>query len=1362
MMNRAVCAGMIAMVLGWALPAWSQAPLPASQPAQTLPQLAIISDPSLEDLADLLTAALSARPDLRLLERQRIDAALKEQQLAASGLEDPQTLKLGQLLGADGLLILQRTTSAGKPVLAARLVAVHPGVVLWSMHAPFPPPAETLQQTVVGRVAALSTKLNVPPAQAIFISAVNLRSALATPRSAGLERDAKLLLIHRLVHEPSLFVLERQQMQLLTRESNLGDSATKGFQSGHYLLDGSLESDPTDSGRITLVLQLTPPDKGQSSTIKVSGRWDDLPAVSDESVRQLMAALKKQPRTDAWSREQEAQYFATEAQWSEACAQDPATVREATESALALGSREPKLRILQIVCGLNEAAGQRYGSQWNGLRGMARIISRAASLPPAEARDRLKAASESLQVLLDTFQILPTSAGDGDCRTLGIEAMTISSELIFYVHRNPSWKQCDQELADLRALLRQMDQTMRPAVEKDWRRRDYYGLKTLYAPFWFELPQEQVEAYRQALGVPQPFAIGRFEVATHLTAKRGDLPHLVAWNQADADDVGSLWERFVTDLIASNNPEQHLAGLIDQLQTTHDKGLEQKILDYLWERRELLARQELSAWFMETYFVRAAGFSNEKAVDATGRRLILDMLRRGDAHRDALSALLFNGYHLRRETTLAEAREIYSRLSAYAAGPSARGFEMYRQDMLTRFPELANGPDIRADGPEPLRVSRLVRLHGSDLRAEAASGRAWDKARWLEGRIWLMSPGYVLTVDPATGEGRSIALPLDQGLDRAKWTGNLLTFGALGVSRDYVVVTTRERTRPSEHGASVVVYDRRQQQWQVFQTFRDFHIHDRPVIIGHWMYSIFEAPSANDSQRQVINRGVVRIDLTNGQADVLVNNYRKPGISPLDDLEWCVLSIAGAADGRLCVKAGRDRAHFGLGHMWRHAERRVMAYDPRKASWEELPPMQAASVFPEVIFYRLFMPNWGTEYRLEGQAGVQFWNTSTRAEGSTSLTWLKHAGTPTGGILDLPLRFELDHTLLRRDFPEVPEQDLKVRMERDRLNVQVHPTPVGLVIPTRGEELYWWFIPQESLRAWVAATKAVPSTQPATQPSPASAVLALAVDTGHLRQIHLATESGQVLPPLVPGWFESERPCWSPDGRRLAFVCWRDDNADIFLANADGSGLRNLTDSWAEEFDPAWSPDGSHIVCVSRRDGQTDLSLIDIETGRQQKLTDDPAIESRPQWSHDGHSLIFTSRQGEECHLVVLDLATRQPRTLLSVAGQLASATFSRDDRRILFTTTAPGRKEHWLYQMDLTDADGANRHLIYDKADVTFAAFVPDGRILFGARQRDEKQTPTLGALYLLDLTTGQTRQLLTRLADTPAVWRPSQAPSQ
>jgi Tol biopolymer transport system component len=67
-----------------------------------------------------------------------------------------------------------------------------------------------------------------------------------------------------------------------------------------------------------------------------------------------------------------------------------------------------------------------------------------------------------------------------------------------------------------------------------------------------------------------------------------------------------------------------------------------------------------------------------------------------------------------------------------------------------------------------------------------------------------------------------------------------------------------------------------------------------------------------------------------------------------------------------------------------------------------------------------------------------------------------------------------------------------------------------------------------------------------------------------------------------------ERPQWSPDGDKIAFMISSDDGhrllgADIYVMRADGSGKANLTNSTDRlEMNCTWAPDGKRLAYDER------------------------------------------------------------------------------------------------------------------------------------------------------------------------------------
>ena len=70
-------------------------------------------------------------------------------------------------------------------------------------------------------------------------------------------------------------------------------------------------------------------------------------------------------------------------------------------------------------------------------------------------------------------------------------------------------------------------------------------------------------------------------------------------------------------------------------------------------------------------------------------------------------------------------------------------------------------------------------------------------------------------------------------------------------------------------------------------------------------------------------------------------------------------------------------------------------------------------------------------------------------------------------------------------------------------------------------------------------------------------------------------------------------PSWAPDGKRLAFMSWRNGKAEIFTMNADGSDQKLLVSmDRGDAVDPRWSPDGSQIAFVHLPDGMNGGAAI--------------------------------------------------------------------------------------------------------------------------------------------------------------------------
>ncbi len=263
--------------------------------------------------ADVLTAELSKNETVQLLERAEIDKVYREQGLSAANRD---YLKLGQILGADGILLLETAGDEANQVLNIRLVAVKPGVVLTGERFPKPEKNLTEWSAIFARHLNLYfPKLGVLAKDAIPISVVNLRSALQSEEGKETERQLKLLTIQRLSREPQFFVLERERMQLLAEEKDLklDDSA---FWKGSYLLEGVVDQNGYSKETVTINARLTPSKGGAPVLLEASGARTNLAEVINQLVAKVSGAMQINSSVKEWNASDEAKQYFEEAKWA--------------------------------------------------------------------------------------------------------------------------------------------------------------------------------------------------------------------------------------------------------------------------------------------------------------------------------------------------------------------------------------------------------------------------------------------------------------------------------------------------------------------------------------------------------------------------------------------------------------------------------------------------------------------------------------------------------------------------------------------------------------------------------------------------------------------------------------------------------------------------------------------------------------------------------------------------------------------------------------------------------------------------------------------------------------------------------------
>ncbi len=162
-------------------------------------------------------------------------------------------------------------------------------------------------------------------------------------------------------------------------------------------------------------------------------------------------------------------------------------------------------------------------------------------------------------------------------------------------------------------------------------------------------------------------------------------------------------------------------------------------------------------------------------------------------------------------------------------------------------------------------------------------------------------------------------------------------------------------------------------------------------------------------------------------------------------------------------------------------------------------------------------------------------------------------------------------------------------------------------------------------------------------------------------------------------------PAWSPDGTEIAFASSRDGAEAIYVMNADRTGLRRLTTGRAIDTSPAWSPDGRRIAFTSDRTGSPQIWVMGADGSNPEPLTKEKYCD-RPSWSPGpDDEIAYVSLTGTGFDIKVIETATRRTRQL-TFGPVNESPAFSPNGRHIAFTSTRSGSQQIWTMTRMGTD----------------------------------------------------------------------------
>jgi TolB protein len=175
---------------------------------------------------------------------------------------------------------------------------------------------------------------------------------------------------------------------------------------------------------------------------------------------------------------------------------------------------------------------------------------------------------------------------------------------------------------------------------------------------------------------------------------------------------------------------------------------------------------------------------------------------------------------------------------------------------------------------------------------------------------------------------------------------------------------------------------------------------------------------------------------------------------------------------------------------------------------------------------------------------------------------------------------------------------------------------------------------------------------------------------------------------LTGGAGQSFAPSFSPDGKRIAYASTRSGNMEVWVANADGSGARKLTSSPAADTAPSWSPTGAEIAFTSDRTGSPQIYVMDSEGLNVRRVTNVGNWNDAAAWnpSKEYAEIAYTARlEAGGFDIAVIDVATRQVRQVTAGRGSCEYPSWAPSGRHLVFSC-----KRGQTWQITVANRDGS------------------------------------------------------------------------
>ena len=221
---------------------------------------------------------------------------------------------------------------------------------------------------------------------------------------------------------------------------------------------------------------------------------------------------------------------------------------------------------------------------------------------------------------------------------------------------------------------------------------------------------------------------------------------------------------------------------------------------------------------------------------------------------------------------------------------------------------------------------------------------------------------------------------------------------------------------------------------------------------------------------------------------------------------------------------------------------------------------------------------------------------------------------------------------------------------------------------------------------------------------------------GTAKEIFVMDYDGADLKQITKNGSLNVSPAWSPDGRRLAFVSYRQGSPKLYIYSGDDGSLKDASPAGSDLcVAPEWSPDGRFVAFSSATSGDSEIFVLDVTSGRSRQITFSRGADTAPSWSPSGREMAFTSDRSGRPHIYVMDAEGANVRRVTPDGEYNDSAAWSPSGDRLAYVSRIEGRFEIMVREI----ASGAVTRLTQGSLNNESPRWSPDGRHIVFASNR-------------------------------------------